>query len=201
LAPWYVRHFQATSIIGRIFEGGQGLAHLLEVSDNLFDCLAEITKDFPWVIAMNACDQIGAFANVDSIFVAPFNPLVVLISCFHDIFSLLRSYLCPFMNSEVEISLTTNDLEESKDLLSVSIHCVEDISCSRELTEMFVQWVALGLRFLHSYENVLSFRVPEGSVHRDYLVFDPLLDGVGAAQCPCQLCRKGAPKHYLVVRR
>lgn len=57
----------------------QWLADRLEVSDDLFDNLAQFTVQFHRIIAMDAGDQVRALADVHLILFTPFNPFMVLV--------------------------------------------------------------------------------------------------------------------------
>lgn len=55
----------------------------LEMGDYFFDHLAQIRVDLLRIIPVNPRDKIGAFAKVGSIFLAPFNPFVIVVALFH----------------------------------------------------------------------------------------------------------------------
>jgi hypothetical protein len=54
------------------------------MGDNFLDDPSQIRVHTDWIIAVDAGDQVGALPDVDTVFVTPFNPLVIGISRLHE---------------------------------------------------------------------------------------------------------------------
>ena len=53
------------------------------MADDVFGHIAQVRVDLPWIIAVDASDEIRTLAEISLIFFAPFNPLVILVTRFH----------------------------------------------------------------------------------------------------------------------
>src|SRR4051812_19723937 len=73
---------------------GKGTPGLLEVVDDILDDLPQLFVNLDRIIAMDASDQIGAFADVDLVLVAPFHPAMILVDWFHWCTSSIACFTC-----------------------------------------------------------------------------------------------------------
>jgi hypothetical protein len=49
------------------------------MSDDILNCLAQISIELNWILAVHPAYRIWALANVDLVFIRPFYPTVMLI--------------------------------------------------------------------------------------------------------------------------
>jgi hypothetical protein len=76
------------------FRGRKLSSRLLEVIDDILNDFAQLPVNLDGIVAVDAGNEIGTFADVDLILVAPFDPAMVGVNEFHPADSSMARCTC-----------------------------------------------------------------------------------------------------------